>query len=66
MVHEMELHAQGKDGAHGRWRNSGQDLQGCVEDSDLIGTDPAVDDCLTARFVPCTPKTDKNKCKDPK
>jgi cysteine-rich repeat protein len=43
------------DGADGQYR---------VSLSFLFGTDPAVDDCVTARFVPCEPKPGKNKCKD--
>lgn len=43
----------------------GTDQEYRMSVSMLFGTDPALDDCLTARYVPCTPKTDKNKCKDP-
>jgi hypothetical protein len=30
----------------------------------LFGADPALDDCLTARRVPCMPKPTSNSCKD--
>jgi len=30
----------------------------------LFGADPTIDDCLTARFIPCEPTTKKNICKD--
>ncbi len=44
---------------------TGTDQEYRMSVSMLFGSDPAVDDCLTARFVPCTPKPLKNKCKDP-
>jgi cysteine-rich repeat protein len=30
----------------------------------LFGTDPAIDECLTARRVPCTPKATSTSCRD--
>ncbi|MCG8669752.1 MAG: hypothetical protein MI867_10105, partial [Pseudomonadales bacterium] len=30
----------------------------------LFGSDPALDECLTARSVPCEPRPGKNKCSD--
>ena len=29
----------------------------------LLGTDPATDECMTGRRVPCTAKTTKTSCK---
>ncbi len=45
-------------GANGEYR---------VSISMLFGTDPGVDDCVTARFIPCdpSPEANKNSCKDP-
>jgi hypothetical protein len=56
--------------AKAKIRISDTDLDGTDEEyrmslSMLFGTDPAVDACLTARYVPCEPKPGKNKCQDP-
>jgi len=42
----------------------GADGQFRISVSLLFGTDPAFDECLTARFIPCTPKPGKNRCKN--
>lgn len=42
----------------------GADGEFRVSVSILFGTDPAVDECITARFIPCDPQPGKNKCKE--
>ena len=42
----------------------GMEQQLLMSASLLFGTDPATDDCVTARRLACEPKTTRNSCKD--